>query len=315
MGGLIRKLPITGITMLVGVIAISGLAVPGVIAFSGYYSKDAIVATALSYTQLNPGHFLLFWVPLITAGITAFYMFRLWYYTFWGSPRDQELYDHAHETPLVMTGPLMLLAFFAAFCAVGGEQGLLYLLLIHSEPAGVAGGSALTTPVLQNVALPGHEQVHAAHGAAGTAALIAALLGTVTAYLLYGRRLVDPGEIKRQLAPVHRFLVEKWRFDELYDLMFVRPVHIVAAWCAAIDRFVFDEFLHRVCSITIDVSRWDRRVDESMVDGFVNLVGDAIFAVGRSLRRVQTGFLRQYVMFIAGGVLALFILVFLFFPK
>ena len=149
----------------------------------------------------------------------------------------------------------------------------------------------------------------------GMAALLAALLGTVTAYVFYGRRLVDPGEIKRQLAAVHRFLVEKWRFDELYDAMFVRPVHIVAGWCVAIDRNVFDEFLHRVCRVTVDVSRWDRRVDESMVDGFVNLVGDTIFAVGRSLRRVQTGFLRQYIMFIAVGVLTLFVLVFSLFPK
>ena len=76
MGGLRHKMPVTAYTMLIGVIAISGLAIPGTsIAFSGFHSKDAIVATALAYMQLNPVHFLLFLIPLVTAGITAFYMF------------------------------------------------------------------------------------------------------------------------------------------------------------------------------------------------------------------------------------------------
>ncbi|MGH7129789.1 MAG: proton-conducting transporter membrane subunit, partial [Planctomycetaceae bacterium] len=154
MGGLWRKLPITAFTMLVGVIAICGLAVPGVslpftfwreagepIAFSGYHSKDAIVATAMAFMFLNdPMHLLLFFVPLITAGITAFYMFRLWFYTFAGKPRDRQLYDHVHESPWVMTAPLILLAALAAFCAVGGEGGPLFGLLADSEPAGAASG-------------------------------------------------------------------------------------------------------------------------------------------------------------------------------
>ena len=90
MGGLRHKMPITAYTMLIGVIAICGLAIPGTqIAFSGFHSKDAIVATALAYTKLNPVHFLLFLTPLVTAGITAFYMFRLWFYTFTGKPRDE----------------------------------------------------------------------------------------------------------------------------------------------------------------------------------------------------------------------------------
>ena len=106
MGGLLKKMPITGFTMLVGVIAISGLAIPGLIAFSGYHSKDAIVATALAFTKQNPGHYLLFILPLVTAGITSFYMFRLWFYTFLGKPRDEHVHDHAHESPWVMTIPV-----------------------------------------------------------------------------------------------------------------------------------------------------------------------------------------------------------------
>jgi len=317
MGGLWRKMPITAFTMLVGVIAICGLAIPGTpIAFSGFHSKDAIVATALAYTGKNGVHFLLFWVPLVTAGITAFYMFRLWFLTFAGEPRDDELHNHVHESPWVMTGPLIVLAVFAAICAVGGESGPLFRWLLESEPAGLAEGTtAAVASGTAAIALPSHADVHLVHGTAGAAALLVAFAGTLVAYLLYGMGMVNPAEIKRQFSAVHGFLVEKWQFDTLYDAMFVRPVHIVASWCAWIDRAVFDGFLHQSCRTAVDVSRWDRKFDEGVVDGLVNLVGNVTFSVGRTLRGVQTGKLRQYVMFIALGVLTLFVLLFAFFPQ
>jgi len=313
MGGLWRKMPITAFTMLVGVIAISGLAVPGTsIAFSGFHSKDAIVATALAYTGKNSVHFLLFWIPLITAGITAFYMFRLWFYTFAGKPRDAELHSHVHESPLVMTGPLIVLAVFAAFCAVGGEQGPLFGWLLESEPTGLADGVVAAGATV--LSLPSHADVHAVHSTAGAGALLVAFAGTLVAFFLYGMNIVDPGEIKRQFSAVHQFLVEKWQFDRMYDAMFVRPVHIVASWCAWVDRRLFDGFLHGTCRVTVDASRWDRKFDEGVVDELMNLVGNVIFAVGRTLRGVQTGKLRQYVMFIAVGVLTIFVLLFALFP-
>jgi NADH-quinone oxidoreductase subunit L len=313
MGGLRRKMPITAYTMLVGVIAISGLAVPGVIAFSGYHSKDAIVATALAHNELN-SHFLLFFVPLITAGITAFYMFRLWFLTFAGEPRDQKLHDHVHESPAVMTGPLVVLSVLAAFCAVGGEDGILYKLLSDSEPAGVAAGVVHQAGTVA-LTLPSHDQIKEVHSKAGWAALLAAILGAATAYVVYGKRLVDPADAKRQFAGLHTFLIEKWWFDELYDTAFVRPARVVSGWCAAFDRVVIDGLLHRVSKVTVDLSRLDRRFDEGIIDGFVNLTADVLYAFGRSLRVFQTGLLRQYVMFIAVGVLGLFLLLFTFFPK
>ena len=127
--------------------------------------------------------------------------------------------------------------------------------------------------------------------------------------------MLDPADIKRQLAGLHRFLREKWQFDTLYDVMFARPVHVVARWCATFDRVVLDGILHGASRLTIDVSQFDRKFDEGVVDGLVNFVGDVVFATGRSLRTVQTGRLRQYVMFIAVGVVALFVLLFAFFPK
>lgn len=318
MGGLFKKMPITALTMLVGVIAISGLAIPGLsiagekIAFSGYHSKDAIVATALAFRQINPAHFLLFFVPLATAGITAFYMFRLWFFTFAGQPRDHHVYEHASESPAVMTVPLIVLSVFAIGVAFGGEEGPLYKLLSHSEPAGVAAG---VVAAAGGIALPGHHAIHAVHADAGTLALLAAFSGLVIAFLLYGLRVVNPADIARQLRGLHRFLVEKWQFDNLYDAAFVRPTLIVSRWFAAFDRVVIDGFLHALTYATIDVARLDRRFDEGVIDGLVNVVGEGIFAAGRSLRVIQTGSLRQYVMFIAIGVVALFMLLLMFFPQ
>jgi NADH-quinone oxidoreductase subunit L len=307
MGGLRRKMPITAYTMLVGVIAIAGLAIPGtLIAFSGFYSKDAIVATAMSFADLNRTHFLLFYAPLLGAGITAFYMFRLWFYTFAGEPRDHHVYDHAHESPWVMTIPLIVLSLFAAFCATPGEAGALHRLLVASEPAGVADG--LLPGEGGPIGLPSHAAIHARHAAAGAYALIVALMGAVTAYVFYGARWLDPGEVRRQFAALHTFLVEKWWFDELYDVMFVRPVHIVARWCAAIDKNVFDAFLHFLARGAVAVSSWDRVFDEQIIDGFVNRLADVTFATGRIFGFLQTGRLRQYVMFIVIGVVGICVL-------
>lgn len=314
MGGLLRKMPITALTMLVGVIAIAGLAIPGTsIAFSGYHSKDAILATALAYTKLNQVHFLLFLIPLLTAGITAFYMFRLWFYTFLGKPRDQHLHDHVHESPAEMTGPLLLLAVLAAGCAIGGEEGRLFKMLIHSEPVGVAHGVDGTAS--QTVSLPGHDAVHAVHSTAGSAALLAAFLGMTIAYLVYGRGLINPDDIKRQAASVHAFLANKWGFDDLYDTMFVKPAHVVAKFAAAIDKFVFDEILHTLVRMGIVVSKWDRKFDEGVVDGMVNLMGNSTYSLGMGLRNVQTGRIRQYVTFIAISVVVLCGLLFALYPK
>lgn len=312
MGGLRHRMPITAFTMLVGVIAIAGLSIPGLIAFSGYHSKDAIVATALAFIQANPGHFLLFLLPLLTAGITAFYMFRLWFMTFAGEPRDAHVYDHAHESPWIMTLPLLILAPLAAFCATGGEDGLLYRLLAGSEPNYVAAGVSSTA---SGLTLPGHHAIHEVHSTAGTWALVAAIAGTLLAWVLYGTKAVRVEDMKRQMAGLHRFLTHKWYFDELYDALFVQPVHQVARFFAWIDRTLIDGIVHFAARLTVLASRWDRLFDELFIDGLVNLVGRATFSVGRSFHVVQTGRLRQYVMFIVVGVVALFAVLFTTFPR
>src|SRR4029077_10667850 len=112
MGGLYPKMKITALTMLMGVLAIAGIPL-----FSGWYSKDAIVAAAMGFGLAQPQHMLLFLLPLVTAGITTFYMFRMWFMTFTGKPRDEHVHEHAHESPWIMTAPLILLAIFAVCVA------------------------------------------------------------------------------------------------------------------------------------------------------------------------------------------------------
>jgi NADH-quinone oxidoreductase subunit L len=310
MGGLRRKMPVTAYTMLVGVIAITGLAVPGVIAFSGYHSKDAILATAMTFADLNSTHFLLFYLPLLGAGVTAFYMFRLWFMTFAGEPRDPHVYEHAHESPSVMTMPLVILSLFAAFCAAGGESGPLFKLLLAAEPAGLASGIA--PDISGGLAVPGHAAVAERHLAAGSFALLVALAGAASAYVFYAARLVNPGDVQRQFSSLYTFLVQKWWFDELYDVMFVRPVQTIAAWFATFDRVVIDGLLHWSARSAVTVSSWDRRFDEQIIDGFVDRLADVTHAAGNTLRRLQTGRLRQYVMFIVVGVIGIWVVVQIF---
>lgn len=212
-----------------------------------------------------------------------------------------------------MTLPLVVLAVFAWFCAFGGEQGNLYLMLTGDAPDYVAAGIPAATAT--GLTMPDHAAVHAVHAQAGTWALVAALSGAFLAYVLYGMRAVNVEDMKNSLAGVHGFLSNKWAFDDLYDALFMRPAHKVAAFCAWIDRALFDSILHALAKITVLVAKWDRIFDENVVDGFVNLIGSATQSFGRSLRTVQTGKLRQYVMFIVVGVVVLFAVLFSTFPS
>ncbi|OYV99196.1 MAG: NADH-quinone oxidoreductase subunit L [Deltaproteobacteria bacterium 37-65-8] len=134
MGGLRKKMPITFVTFLIATLAIAG--VPG---FSGFFSKDMILAAALEFGMKNPHHYILFFGALFTAGMTAFYMFRLVILTFFGAPKDHHKYDHAHESPPNMCVPLVVLAIFSFsfwFKSPFVEKGWFQTLI--TKPATVA---------------------------------------------------------------------------------------------------------------------------------------------------------------------------------
>jgi NADH-quinone oxidoreductase subunit L len=319
MGGLFPKMKITAITMLAGVLTIAGIPL-----FSGWYSKDAILAQALGFVNVYPAHGLLFLLPLLTAGITAFYMARMWFLTFVGKPRDHHVYEHAHESPYVMTVPLMILAFFSVVVAWGtpvwdAEASVLEGQIHHAQHHSVAAEfgevireerehQAVEETAGGTIASTVQAYAQKYHHLAGNLALGIVALAVVFAALLYWPRFqrLDPAEVKEQYPALHRFLWNKWYFDELYSAILVRPALAVAGWCRAFDTKVIDGTVDATARATVKVSWWSGRFDLGIVDGLVNLIADVCYAIGGRLRTVQTGYLRSYVLFLVLAAVGIF---------
>ncbi len=300
MGGLYYKMPITALTMLVGCLAIAGTPT-----FSGWYSKDAILAESLAFATVDPKHGILFLAPIVTAGITTFYMFRMWFMTFTGPAKDHHVHDHAHESPWVMTIPLIILACFSYFVAHGwpiwdAEASYLGRLLKMAEPTVVHADIGWI-----------HDHAHHVynyHAIAGVLALTSAVIGFLFAAVLYWKRKLDPAEAAAQFPRVYKLLENKWYFDELYGALFVRPALTIAGWCKQFDIMAIDRFIDNLARFVVGASRASGRFDSKVVDGAVNVAGDSVFGLGHALRWVQTGHLRGYVLFLALGAVALFAL-------
>jgi NADH-quinone oxidoreductase subunit L len=318
MGGLRHKMPITAYTMLIGCLAIAGIGIPFVFGFSGFHSKDLIVEQALSFAKVNgtTWAWLLFLVPVVGAAITAFYMFRLWYMTFAGEPRDHHKYDHAHESPPVMSYVLIFLAVFAVgvgwslgphapgiFANLGIEN-----LLDQSRPVGTL--ETKHGVLASHLVVPNEHDSHAdaIKYPAGLAAIAAALVGIFFATVVYLWKWVSADNLARVLAPLYQLSWHKWWFDELYDRVFVRPTHAIGMLIAIVlDRGLIDGIIHayagagRVAALVVAYFG-DRFLIDDTVDGFAAKTWD----VALSLRGIQTGRVRQYVMFIVVGTIMLF---------
>ncbi|MBX6351041.1 MAG: NADH-quinone oxidoreductase subunit L [Clostridia bacterium] len=229
MGGLFRKLPLTGLTFIVG-----GLALAGIPPFAGYFSKDEVLLTAWENERW------LFWLGAATAGITGFYIARGIYLTFFGRPRDAELYTHAHESPPVMAVPLVVLAVFAAFF-------------------GWLGSASLGRLVQAFLALPGEAEPEAAwYAAASTIALAAA--GVVAGGLLYGAARPElRAHLVRVLRPVYVLFREKWYFDHL--ALGATGLGLAAsAFVGWFDRTVVDGLVNAVAWFTGVLGQASRRL-------------------------------------------------------
>jgi NADH:ubiquinone oxidoreductase subunit 5 (subunit L)/multisubunit Na+/H+ antiporter MnhA subunit len=309
MGGLRKKMPITAYTMLIGCLAIIGAGIPlTIFGFSGYYSKDAIIEQAFSFGNSNnsPLAQVLKWAPVVGAFITAFYMFRLWFLTFAGKPRDHHRYDHAHESPSVMTTPLIVLAIFAV--AIGWPFLKVEKMLESATPVGT---SATTHgELMPSLTIPSEHDRHDwdIKRPAGIAAFSTALGGVTLAAIIYLWRLLNPEELKQSFMPAYKVLWNKWYFDELYDFIFVKPVMWIAGLAAWFDRGVIDSIVHGAAAIARGFSKViDALFDQTLVDGTVNTFASGTWNFGLWLRRLQTGNLRQYVMFIVVGTVLLFV--------
>ncbi len=311
MGGLLKVMPWTGYTMLVGCLAIIGAGVPFVIGLSGYYSKDSILAQALSFSQANPQHAILFYAVAGGAALTAFYMFRLWFMTFMGEPRDHHIAEHAHESPNVMVAPLVVLAVMAVVAgwAIPGGLGIANMLE-QARPAGTAEGMAGGFAFGQTLTFPAEHESHegAIHVTATLTAFMTALVGVLLAALMYLWSVISPAAVAATLRPLYTFLANRWYFDELYDVVFVKPVLAISAFASAIDRGLIDKFVDGIAWSARRVANVDALMDRYLIDGLVNATAAATWNVGNELRRLQTGRLRQYVMFIVVGTVVMFAL-------
>ncbi len=212
MGGLWRLIPVTYVVMWVG-----SLALGGIFPFAGFYSKDAILEAAWA-ANTDIGRYG-FWCTLIAAFLTAFYSWRLLLLTFHGRPRmDRHVLEHVHESPKVMTVPLVLLAIGAL---VSGF--LLQKPLIGVDWQAFWGSSiqiATTNHVLRDMEnLPNWVDF---------SPTVFGLLGIFTAYLFYMIAPALPGRLAATFPAGYRFLLNKWYFDELYAFVFVRPYQALA---------------------------------------------------------------------------------------
>jgi NADH:ubiquinone oxidoreductase subunit 5 (subunit L)/multisubunit Na+/H+ antiporter MnhA subunit len=315
MGGLLKVMPYTAWTMLIGCLAIIGAGIPFVIGLSGYYSKDAILAQALLFARLNPSHGILYLAVAGGAFITAFYMFRLWFMTFAGSPRDHHVAEHAHESPKVMTVPLVVLAVFAVISGWGLPSGFgVAGLLEQSRPAGTA-VAVSTDAILGAISLPAEHDSHAGdiHVIATLTAFLTATAGVLLAALMYLKPLVSPAGLARLAGPAYTFLVNRWYVDELYHSVFVVPTLQLARLVSGIDKIFIDGLINGLAWAARQVAGIDAWFDRTVVDGLVNAAGRITWNTGIEMRRLQTGRLRQYVMFIVVGTVAIFVLATLLF--
>jgi NADH-quinone oxidoreductase subunit L len=318
MGGLYPKMKITALTMLAGVLAIAGIPL-----FSGWYSKDAILAQALGFAMVYPKHGLLFLLPLATAGITTFYMFRMWFMTFTGDPKDHHVHEHAHESPWLMTLPLVVLAVCSIAVAWGwpvwdAEASVMEHHLHHAQPVSIQADYATMREygekwegLPQAVGDQANVRRLAAdyHGLAGAMATGIVLLAIVFAAVVYWKPVqrLDPAETKEQLPRLHAFLMHKWYFDELYSAILVRPALVVAQAARWFDATVIDGFVNGLGRVGVVLSRYNGIIDARIVDGLVNVIAATCYGIGGRLRAVQTGSLRSYVLFLALAAVAIFV--------
>jgi NADH-quinone oxidoreductase subunit L len=257
MGGLAGKMPITCVTMWIATLAIT--AVPP---FAGFFSKDLVLSGA--YTS---GHFGLWLIGLITAGLTGLYMFRLIFMTFHGESRvDPERAHHVHESPAVMTIPLIVLAFLSV---TGGWVGL---------PEGWLWGNAFSHFLIGSVGVF-KPALEASEFLLSTLSLVFSITGLVIAYLLYLRYPGLPTFIAWRAKAVYQLLLEKYYVDQIYDAVVSRPLFFISQYVLF------------------------RGVDHYTIDGLVNGTGTTMEAGGDAVRRVETGNVQHYALiYLIGAV-------------
>ncbi|MFO1108578.1 MAG: NADH-quinone oxidoreductase subunit L [Bradyrhizobium sp.] len=262
MGGLKDRIPYTYFVMLVGTLALTGFPLT-----AGYFSKDAIIESA--YVSHNPFAFYGFLMTVVAAGLTSFYSWRLVFKTFHGEPHDQEHYEAAHEAPLWMLVPIGILAVGSILAGFPFKE--------------LFAGHAVEDFFRESLKMHPHiiDEMH--HINPVIAFLPTAMMvgGFLVSWLFYIRRPYLPVELANQQPLLYQFLLNKWYFDELYDLIFVRP----AKW--------------------IGYQLW-KKGDGFVIDGFgPDGVSARVLDVTRNVVKIQTGYLYHYAFAMLIGVAGL----------
>jgi NADH-quinone oxidoreductase subunit L len=285
MGGLKAKIPWTHALFLVGTLAIAGI-----FPLAGFWSKDEIMAHAFMH-----GRYALYALAAIGAFLTAFYMFRLTYLTFYGRSRlDRHTAAHVHESPGVMIGPLAVLA---ALAVVGGFPG-------------VPPENGWFHSFLHPVAYPAESGE--SHGGVGLllmlmgVATVIALLGWGLAHYLYAVRPDAAPKWSAQMPGAYTTLLNKYYVDEFYDMVIVEPTKRLGMVWDWFDRTVIDGVVVGVGRLTESGASASTWIEKHVIYGFLNVIGYCNHLTARSWRKLQSGMVHHYAAIIIAG---LFILV------
>jgi NADH-quinone oxidoreductase subunit L len=298
MGGLKNKIPITHWTMFIASVAISGI--PGL---AGFFSKDEILWQAYSSPQ---GSQILWFVGLATAGLTAFYMWRLMNMTFYGKSHvAPEVAKHIHESPATMTVPLVLLAAGSVFV---GWLGTPKVWTLFGDS--FHGFERWLAPAFASAAVEAAE--HGEHSASTEWILMGlsvavAIIGITIARYFYNNKPQIPDTIEKAVKPLHSLLYNKWYVDEIYDFLFVDGLCKGGGLAlGAFDRNVVDGGVNGAGWLTRFTAKLSMWWDTWIVDGAVRFTSFCVKMLSYPVCILETGRLQTYAFFVVVGVLAMF---------
>jgi NADH-quinone oxidoreductase subunit L len=290
MGALRKHMPITAATFL-----LASLANSGIFPLAGFWSKDQILHAAI-----GSGHVWLWALGAAGAFGTAFYMFRLYFLTFEGASRvDHHAAHHLHESPRVMTVPLVILAVFT----VG---------------VGLVGFSPAHSPYYDFVA-PAFPAAHGGTEHHGPSELLMALISTAIAlggiglaYQMYMRRVGMADRLAERFRELYTLLLNKYKVDEFYDAVFVEGVKRLCHRLWAVDAKGVDGAVNGTGWFTVFLSQVSAKFDFHGVDGLVNAIADLIQGGSQTFKRIHTGMIQNYLLAMAMGAFVIVSLYFFF---
>jgi len=299
-GGLWRKMPLTALAFLVCTLAIAGASIPYTdLALSGYYSKDGIIAGAFNYSEVVDRLGWVFYLgPVLIAFVTPFYMARALALTFLGTPRDTHRHEHAREAPWTMVVPQLVLAFMAI---VSGWSWFLWKPLILGTE------KAMGIETVQHAAA-----LEESHGMHSTHAVLlhgfAWILALGAGVLVYQRGFTLAAKIAKipPLPILHRWALDKFYFDALYDVFAVALGKAIAHVARALDTYVVDGLVNLAAFVGRRLGAGVGLFDSKVVDGAFNGAASMTQGGGSVLRGTHAGRIRGYVLLLfAGSVIAL----------